>query len=215
MLKKIAIIEDKAVLAKNIAKVVESNKDYRVVGIHDNFRSAVELIPAEQPDIVILDIGLRGSLTGLDCLVRIKHDYPAIEFIVHTGLSEEDLLFKALKLGASGYLQKDGNVWAIVDAIDDLIGGGAPMSMSIARRVLRSFWEAPGNIAGFEELTKRQLHIVRLTAQGLYNAEIADRLEISEGGVRGHLNRIYKKMHVNNRTELALLYRELQSRTGN
>lgn len=211
---RISIIEDKMILAKNIAKVIASKPTYEVVGIHDNFKSAVTLIPAERPHIVVLDIGLRGSLNGLDCLVRIKHDYPDIDFIVHTGLSEEDLLFKALRLGASGYLQKDGNVWSIVEAIEDLLNGGAPMSMSIARRVLRSFWEVPGNMSAFEDLTKRQLHIAKLISQGLYNAEIADRLGITEGGVRGHLNRIYTKMHLNNRTELALLYQELKRRLG-
>lgn len=210
---RISIIEDKLTLAKNIALVLEGNKAYKVTGIHDSFRSAVSQIPAERPDIVILDIGLRGSLSGLDCLIRLKHDYPEMDFIVYTGLSEEDLLFKALRLGASGYLEKDGDVRSVLNAVEVLLQGGAPMSMAIARRVLRSFWEAPGDLEGFDELTERQLLIAKLISQGMYNAEIAEHLGITEGGVRGHLNRIYKTMHVNNRTELAILYQELKRKT--
>ncbi len=206
---KISIIEDAEVLANQLAKVITSRKNLKVTGIHADFKSAVSMIPAEQPSIVILDIGLKGHLTGLDCLVRLKHDFPDMEFIVHTGLHEESLLFKALRLGASGYIEKDGDVGTVVRGINHLLQGGAPMSMSIARRVLRSFWEIPGNKKGLEELTERQTYITKLISQGLYNAEIADRIGITEGGVRGHLHRIYRKMHINNRTELALLYQEL------
>lgn len=209
---RISIIEDADVLADQLAKVIESHDDWTVSGRHTNFESAVSMIPAERVDVVILDIGLKGRLTGLDCLVRLKHDFPEMEFIVHTGLSEESLLFKALKLGASGYIEKDGDVSSVVRGIKNLLQGGAPMSMSIARRVLRSFWEIPGNRKGLETLTDRQAQITQLISQGLQNSEISDRLGISEGGVQGHLHRIYRKMHINNRTELALLYRELRGR---
>lgn len=173
----------------------------------------MDCIAAERPDIVILDIGLPG-VSGLDCLVRLKFENPGVVFAMFTIYDDDDKLFLALRLGASGYVIKDEGLSGIIRALRELENGRAYMSPSIATKVVQSFWRENVDLGKFQELTNRQLQIVRLVSEGRSYREIGDEISISEGSVRQHLHRIYGVLHINNRHRLAAMYQELMRKMG-
>lgn len=204
---RLVIVEDTDRIREEVVRAVNRLPGWEVVGAHSSGESAIECIAAERPDVVILDIGLPG-MNGLDCLIRLKHDHPKIIFSMFTILDEDDKLFSALRLGASGYVVKDEGLTGIIRALRELEHSRAYMSPSIATKVVRSFWQESEDRGAFEELTDRQMQVVRLVSEGRSYTEIGEEIGISEGGVRQHLHRIYAQMHVNSRHRLAAMYQE-------
>ena len=209
--KRIAIVEDQVDIAKSIAQAIEFTDGLQPAGIYPSAEDALANIASDLPDIVLMDIGL-PKMDGIECMIRLKHHHPELAFLMFTVFDNDTKLFDALRYGADGYMLKSGTMFDVIRAIQELLAGGAPMSRDIARRVLLSLRE-PGlkKQKGFAELTDRQNEIVSLIAKGLLNKEIADRLGISEGTVRQHNYQVFKRLQVNNRTEVALKLRELNS----
>lgn len=205
---RLVIVEDHAKIREEVCRAVNRMPGWEVVGQHKTGESAVDCIPAERPDIVILDIGLPG-ISGIDCLIRLKFEYPEISFVMFTIFDDDENLFLALNLCASGYIIKEEGLSGVIRALRELEAGRAYMSPTIATKVLHSFWNRNGDLGDFNELTERQLQIVRLVSQGLSDKEIAAEIEISDGGVRQHLHRIYAAMHINSRHRLAAMYQQL------
>jgi DNA-binding NarL/FixJ family response regulator len=123
-----------------------------------------------------------------------------------TSLEENDKIFAALKAGASGYILKTDGMEKILKGIDDVFQGGAPMSNSIARKVLNSFSQFNKSRQDIQLLTDRENEILNFMAKGMMNKEIATALQISEGTIRKHIENIYRKLHVNTRVEAVSLY---------
>jgi DNA-binding NarL/FixJ family response regulator len=174
---------------------------------------ALEVLPAQQPDVVIMDLQLPG-ISGIDCTARLRQVLPQSQVLVFTVYRDDEQVFKALKAGASGYLLKRSAPEEILEAIHDVHQGGAPMSGEIARKVVRSFrsplepgGDKPGETAAPEQLTPRQEEILGLLTKGFVTKEIASELGISYDTVRFHLKDIYAKLHVRSRTEAVLKYR--------
>lgn len=209
---RLVIVEDHLKIRDEVVRAIDRIPNWQVVGAHGSGEAAMECIAAERPDIVILDIGLPG-VSGLDCLVRLKYEHPEVVFAMFTIHDDDDNLFLALNLGASGYVLKEEGLSGIIRAMRELEQGRAYMSPSIATRVVQSFWREV-DLGDFKALTNRQLQIVRLVSEGRSYKEIGQEIDISEGGVRQHLHRIYGIMHVNNRHRLATLYQELIRRMG-
>lgn len=209
---RLVIVEDHLKIRDEVVRAIDRIPNWQVVGAHGSGEAAMECIAAERPNIVILDIGLPG-VSGLDCLVRLKYEHPEVIFAMFTIHDDDDNLFLALNLGASGYVLKEEGLSGIIRALRELEQGRAYMSPSIATRVVQSFWREV-DLGDFKALTNRQLQIVRLVSEGRSYKEIGQEIDISEGGVRQHLHRIYSIMHVNNRHRLATLYQELIRRMG-
>lgn len=205
---RIVIVEDHQDVRQEVVRAVNRLPGWEVVGAHETGESAMDCIAAERPDIVVLDIGLPG-ISGLDCLVRLKFENPGVIFTMFTIFDDDDNLFLALRLGASGYVIKDEGLSGIIRALRELEKGRAYMSPTIATKVVQSFWREATDLGGFQKLSNRQLQIVRLVSQGRSYKEIAEEIDISEGGVRQHLHRIYGVLHINNRHRLAAMYQEL------
>ncbi|MEM9930577.1 MAG: response regulator transcription factor [Bacteroidota bacterium] len=210
---RVVIVEDMANIRKEVVKNINRLPGWQVVGEHATGESALDCIAIERPDIVILDIGLPG-VSGLDCLVRLKFELPKVIFAMFTIYDDDDNLFVALSLGASGYVLKDEGLSGILRALRELAQGRAYMSPAIATKVVQSFWKENVDLGGFQQLTNRQLQIVRMVSQGQSYKAIAEEIGISEGGVRQHLHRIYGIMHVNSRHKLAAMYQEVVRRLG-
>lgn len=208
---RLVIVEDQNKIREEVCRTVSRLPGWEVVGTHGSGESVIECIAAERPDIVLLDIGLPG-ISGLDCLIRLKYEYPEISFAMFTIHDDDESLFLALNLCASGYVLKEEGLSGVIRALRELEHGRAYMSPAIATKVVQSFWNNGSDLGKFKELTNRQLQIVRLVSQGLSYKEIADEINISEGGVRQHLHRIYAVMHVNGRHRLAVLYQQLTRR---
>jgi DNA-binding NarL/FixJ family response regulator len=145
-----------------------------------------------------MDIHMPGE-SGISCTVRLKERMPELHIIILTVYKDIELIFRALKAGASGYLLKRASTGEVLHAIADVCSGGAPMTGEIARLVVHSF-QTP-TTSSIQGLSRREVEILELLAEGLANKEIAVRLGISSETVRTHLGHIYGKLHVQGRTE--------------
>lgn len=195
----ICIIEDILDIQKGLQSIIEQDNRFQLLKCFDNAEEAIEQLPKIQPNVVITDINLPQK-TGIDCVLEIKHDFPEIQFIMFTIYEDNDQVFEALKAGASGYILKNTSPEKIVDAIIELNEGGSPMSPKIARKVLSSFTTNITNPVN-ELISKREQEVLELLSKGFLYKEIADKLNITLSTVKRHLNHIYTKLQVQNKTE--------------
>jgi DNA-binding NarL/FixJ family response regulator len=162
-------------------------------------------IPRLRPDVVLMDIHLPGE-SGIACTARLKARMPELQVMILTVYKDIELIFQALKAGASGYLLKRAPAEEVLRAIVDVHSGGAPMTSEIARLVVQSFRPTPTTGIESQGLSPRELEILALLCDGLTNKEIAVKLGISAETVRTHLGHIYEKLHVQGRTEAVTKY---------
>jgi DNA-binding NarL/FixJ family response regulator len=153
-----------------------------------------------------MDIQL-PKLSGIDCTAQLKQVVPSVQIIMVTVYEDTERIFKALRVGACGYLLKRCTTQELLSAIREVRQGGAPMSREIARKVITSFQEPLTAAAEVEDLSPREREILELLSAGFANKEIADRVGVSDGTVRWHLRHVYHKLHVRSRTEAALKFR--------
>jgi DNA-binding NarL/FixJ family response regulator len=146
-----------------------------------------------------MDIALPG-MSGVEGVHIIKHQWPEIEVLMLTIHAEESVIFECLRSGATGYLLKNGNPKDLLNALREVMNGGAPMSMTIARKVAESFRKKPGR----EPLTHREEDVLSRLHQGHSYQAIADELFISRDTVKYHIKNIYRKLNVNNKVDAVL-----------
>lgn len=204
----VAIIEDNGPVGESLRLVVESMPEARCVGVWSSAEEGLRKIDAFRPNIVLMDINLPG-MSGIEATALLKQHRPEIQVIIVTVHRENEKIFEALKAGACGYMIKRSRASEVRQAILDVHSGGAPMSAEIARRVVEAFHAPAPRAASSEptvQLSNRETAVAKLVAEGLANKEIADRLDLSVETVRGHLKKIYDKLHVRCRTEAAVKY---------
>jgi DNA-binding NarL/FixJ family response regulator len=149
-----------------------------------------------------MDINLPG-MNGIQCVARLKKILPKTQVVMLTTYDDGDLIFDSLRAGANGYLLKNMPQEEMVQAVLQVQAGGAPMSLQIARKVINHF-HATKPASELEQLTSRELEILRLLAKGQMYKEIADHLAISMSTVRTHVSAVYEKLHVHSRTQAAM-----------
>ncbi len=198
---KICIVEDNEQIRETLFKRINQSDDLTCLGAYPDTIPALKYIPRKEPDVVIMDVNL-PNMSGIECMLRLKQKFPDMLFLMFT-VFDDDNVFEALKAGASGYILKNQGIQGVITAVRDLVNGGSPMSDQIARKVLHSFHLYKPKSEKDENLTPRQVEILNLLAKGLVYKEIAAQLkpQISEGGVKQHICRIYKVLAVNNKTE--------------
>jgi DNA-binding NarL/FixJ family response regulator len=158
-------------------------------------------IPAQPPNVALVDINLPG-MTGIELASKLKLSVPGLEMLMLTSYEESQLIFKALRAGASGYLLKKMIPLELIPAIELVHAGGAPMSVQIARQVVDYFHHrVPQTASDMTKLSKREQEVLALLAKGYLYKEISDQLTISISTVKSHLKQIYEKLHVQTRTE--------------
>ncbi len=199
----IAIVEDQRDMREGLVEWVGNAPGLRCVGAHANAEEALRDIPAENPDVVLMDINLTG-MNGIQCVARLKQRLPATQVLMLTTYDDGDLIFDSLRAGANGYLLKNMPQEELVEAVQQVRAGGAPMSLQIARKVINYFHQAKKPAAELGQLTVREQEILRLLAKGYMYKEIADHLGISMSTVRTHVSAVYEKLHVHSRTEAAM-----------
>jgi DNA-binding NarL/FixJ family response regulator len=207
LMTKVAIVEDNATLRQYLVEFIGGTPGHRCVCACASAEEALVRIPAAGPHVVLMDIHLPGE-SGIACTARLRQKLPDLQVIMLTVYKDIKMIFQALKAGACGYVLKRSDEKEILEAIDEVRAGGAPMTSEVARMVVRSFLEPPGTTgpADTDHLSARELEILALVAEGFSNKEIADRLHISNATVRTHLMHIYEKLHVRCRTEAAARY---------
>src|ERR1700677_1107233 len=207
---KIAIVEDNKVIRESLAEFVQADSECECVRTCATAREALKDLPKLQPDIVLMDIQL-PDVSGIECTARLKQLMPSLQIIIVTVYEDTERIFKALRMGACGYLLKRCTPEELIAAIREVRQGGAPMSREIARKVIVSFQEPMKAAAEVEDLSPREREILELLAGGFANKAIADRLGLTDGTVRWHLRHVYHKLHVRSRTEAALKFRSVKS----
>jgi len=155
--------------------------------------------------VVLMDINL-PKMNGIECVAQLKRHLPQMQVLMLTTYEEGDLIFDSLRKGASGYLLKNLPPAELIQAIEQVNAGGAPMSMQVARKVVNHFQRIKQPKSDVEQLTKREHEILALLAKGFLYKEIADQLGISLSTVRAHLHAVYEKLHVQSRTEAVVKF---------
>lgn len=193
----VSIVEDIQEIRQGMQFLVNQTPGFHCLSVYSNAEDAYTGLKADLPDLVVMDIALPDG-SGVDCIRRLQTDAPGrMQFMIFTIYEDSDQVFEALAAGASGYLLKSAPPDRIIEALKELHDGGAPMSLSIARKVVGAF-RAPQESG---KLSARETEILQWLAKGLLYKEIADRLQITTGTVRQHIHHIYEKLHVQNRTE--------------
>jgi DNA-binding NarL/FixJ family response regulator len=195
MLTSIVIFEDNLRLRQSLKILLEGVEGYNVSGDYENCEGAAAIIDEHHPDVVIMDIDMPG-VDGIEGLKIIKEKSPQTFIIMHTVLEDEERLFKCLCSGANGYILKNTSFVNLLDAIDNVLHGGAPLSPPIARKVLQSFQvNASGRLQ--YNISERESEVLRYLVKGYSYKMIAATCFISLDTVRGHIRNIYTKLHVN------------------
>ncbi len=202
---RVSIVEDNRGTRESLSELLGLAPTLRCVGAHSNGEEALREIPAEQPDVVLMDINLPG-MSGIECVARLKERLPDTQVLMLTTYDENDLIFDSLRRGASGYLLKNMPPSELIQAVEQVHSGGAPMSMQIARKVVNHFQQIKQPSSEVEQLTKREQEILALLAKGYLYKEIADHLAITLSTVRAHLHTIYEKLHVQSRTQAVVKF---------
>ena len=203
---RIAIVEDNTTVRASLAELVESIPGCECVGAFASGEEGLRLIPKLTPDLVMMDIHL-PNLSGIECTAKLKQSLPDLRVLILTVYEDGDKIFDALKAGASGYILKRSKPQDIIEAIREILAGGAPMTPEIALKVVESFRKsATAAPAETVSLSRRETEVLQGLAKGLANKEIADELSVGVETVRWHLKQIYEKLHVRCRTEAALKF---------
>lgn len=205
MKKKIGIVEDNRDLREAMAMMIQFADQFELVGTFENAESAIEIVPTIAIDALLMDVNLPGY-NGYECVSILKAKIPNLLFLMCTSYEDDEIIFKSLKAGASGYILKTEGPTKIIDSLNDLFDGGSPMSSSIARKVVASFSKFEAVDENVLLLTARENEILELLATGKMNKEVADHLQISGGTVRKHIQHIYEKLQVNTRVEAVNVY---------
>lgn len=204
-LTRIVIVEDQSGVAESLKKLIHRAGGLQVVATYSNGEAAVEGIPKQNPDLVLMDIGLPG-MSGLECVRAIKAVLPSLPIIMLTVYDEGEYLFNSLKAGANGYLLKRTTGEKLVEAITEARRGGVPLTRQMAGKVAEYFQKLGTTSSEMESLTRRERETLVLLAEGYRYKEIADRLGIGVETVREYVRNTYRKLHVSSRTEAVVKY---------
>lgn len=199
----ITIVEDQHDMRESLVEWLGNAPGLRCVGAHASAEEALKRIPDEHPDVVLMDINL-GGMNGIECVSRLKQRVPKTQVLMLTTYDDGDLIFDSLRAGANGYLLKNMPRQELVQALQQVQAGGAPMSLQIARKVINYFHDSDKPSQELQQLTGRETEILKLLAKGYLYKEIAERLGVSLSTVRTHVSAVYEKLHVHSRTEAAM-----------
>jgi DNA-binding NarL/FixJ family response regulator len=200
----VAIVEDNNDIRLALEQIIEMSAAYQLMGSCSSGEEALIRLPVLKPRVVLMDIGL-GGINGIEVVSQLKPLYPDILFMMCTIYDEDEKIFEALRAGANGYILKKTSPAKLIEGLNELLEGGAPMSSQIASKVVAAFQNMPHTSpvvdADIATLSKREKEILEMLAKGLLYKEIADELGISSETVRKHVYHIYEKLHVGNRVE--------------
>lgn len=196
MKRQVVIIEDNIPLGKGFEEIINQTTNFRVANTYETCEAAIENIPIDDANIYLVDIELPG-MNGVEGTKEIKKRLPNVNIIMVTVYENSTMVFDALCAGATGYLTKNISPNELVDALNEVVNGGAPMSIKIAKMVVGSFQKKPSKI----ELSKREKEVLTLLSEGNSYDTIAEKLFISKNTIKFHLKNIYIKLQVNSNIE--------------
>jgi DNA-binding NarL/FixJ family response regulator len=197
---KVLIYEDDQSLRESLCALIHTNTLFELTGAFDNCNSAKEDVKALEPDIVLMDINMPG-ISGIEGVKIIRKYFPHVEVLMLTIFEDDENVFNAICGGASGYLLKKTSNEKILEAIEDVYNGGAPITSSIAKKILHLFPKKTSPSQEINKLTVREQQVLQLFANGNSYKMVAAQLNISIDSVRTYVRRMYEKLHVHSVTE--------------
>lgn len=202
---KVIIADDHALIREGLKKLLELEPTIEVVALAVDGKSAIEMVDRHEPDIVLLDINM-PNMNGMECLKILKKDYKETKVIMLTIHEDAEYLIETVNMGAEGYVLKDADVSQLIDAINKVVNGEIYIHPSLSGVLVKEYKrkEVTYNDLSKRRLTRRELEVLKLVAQGINNKEISETLFISEKTVKNHISSIFKKLNVNDRTQAAL-----------
>ncbi len=201
----VSIVEDDSPTRETLLKLLSGAPKVRCVSNYGNGEDALAGIPLDNPDVALVDINL-PRMSGIECVAKLKLKLPELRVLILTTYGDSDRIFDSLRAGASGYLLKKPGYTGLIRAIDEVHGGGAPMTAQVARQVVEHFHRIQKPASDVEKLTPREQEILGLLVKGYLYKEIGERLNISMPTVAMHLQHIYEKLHVQSRAQATAKY---------
>lgn len=197
----VLVVEDDVQILASLSKLISEHEGFELLTAVSTMEDGLHALNLLHPDILLTDIGLPDG-SGIEIIKEIDKRGLKCEAMVISGFQDENIVFQALEAGAKSYLLKHDEGHKIIDAIDSMMKGGAPISPVIARLMLQKFQKQKQVVQGLpESLTERQGNILKLISQGFSSREISEKLEISYYTVTTHIKNIYNKLQVNSRSE--------------
>ena len=196
----IAVIEDDTTIRNYLANEIQGRMSIKRMEVFSDAESALDSLTSNPVEIALFDVQLPG-MTGIECIQRLKMIHPRMQMMVLTVYDNNDVIFSALKAGASSYILKNTPPEKIIEAINELHSGGSPISSQIARKVIEAFQIKEKSNEHFQALSRREQEILEQLSRGFRYKEIADNLFVSIETVRTHIRNIYEKLQVNSRIE--------------
>jgi DNA-binding NarL/FixJ family response regulator len=204
----VCIVDDNKDIRSALEQIIQMSENCLLIGSFATPEEALKNIPVLKPNVVLMDIDLNDVFNGIQCVQQLKPENPEVLFMMCTVYEDDEKIYQALTAGASGYILKKTAPGKLLDAIQELYEGGAPMSSQIARKVVAAFRSKNADLVPespyakeIRVLSNREKEILELLSKGFLYKEIAASLFISAETVRKHVYHIYEKLHVNNRVE--------------
>ena len=196
----VSIVEDNDQLRATLGRVISRTDGFRCLSQYGDAESALEGLPKDGPEVVLMDINLPG-MNGVECVRKLKQVAPTVQAVMLTVYEDTENIFNALAAGAAGYLLKRTKSAELLEAIREVHRGGSPMTTHIARKVTQSFLRSGPSPQPTENLSEREQEVLDCLSQGFLYKEIAEKLGISYETVHTYIRRIYEKLQVRTRTE--------------
>ncbi len=196
---KLIIFEDNSRLRKSLELLLDDGQTFRVVGTFPDCQNAVQKIEDTNAELAIMDIDMPG-ITGIEGVKQIKAVYPEVKIVMHTVFDDDTRIFDSICHGADGYLLKNTPPIQLIQSLEEVMKGGAPMSPFVAQKVFQFFRQKPAKTEDYN-LTNREKEVLELLVKGNSYKMIAHTCTISIDTVKRHLQNIYHKLHVNCGTE--------------
>jgi DNA-binding NarL/FixJ family response regulator len=201
---RLLLVDDHEVVRLGLRALLEHHPQFEVVGEAANSKETMEMVETVKPDIVLLDIRLPG-VSGVEVCEEITQKYPDVRVIILTSYAEDEMLFSAIRAGASGYVLKQIGGDGLIRAIEAVGRGEALLDPAVTQRVFQEVRRAvkEEEASAFVNLSQQEKHVLLLVSEGRTNREIAKALYLGEGTVRNYVSSILSKLGVSNRAEAA------------
>ncbi len=201
---RVLLVDDHEVVRLGLKALLERHPQFEVIGEAANAREALEMVGNYHPDVVVMDIRLPGT-SGIEACEEITNRYPDTRVIMLTSYAEDEMLFSAIRAGASGYMLKQIGGEDLIKALEAVGRGEALLDPAVTQRVFQEVRRAvkEEEASAFAHLSQQEKHVLLLVSEGKTNREIARALFLGEGTVRNYVSSILSKLGVNNRAEAA------------